>query len=99
MYNRVNQLNISIYPLSLKPPSPSSRTSQSFKLGSLCYTGASHSYLFYTWQCIYVNSALPSGPTRPFPPCIHKAILYIYIKMSLFMTLCATFFSFNFTEI
>ena len=33
------------------PPSHPSRSSQSTKLGSLCYTATSH-YLFYIWQCI-----------------------------------------------
>ena len=42
----MNQLDIDIYPLSREPPSPPpfhhSRSSQSTRLSSLCYTAASH---------------------------------------------------------
>ena len=34
-------------------------------------------YLFYTWQCIYVNSTFSIHPTLSFPHCVHKAIHYI----------------------
>ena len=58
LYNKVNQLQLHIYPLPLEPlchptryPSQPSRPSQSTKLNSLFYTAASH-YIFYIRQCI-----------------------------------------------
>ena len=58
LYNKVNQLQLHIYPLPLEPlchptryPSQPSRSSQSTKLNSLFYTAASH-YIFYIWQCV-----------------------------------------------
>ena len=57
-YNKVSQLQLHIYPLSLEPlchpttyPSWPSRSSQSTKLNFLFYTAASH-YIFYIWWCV-----------------------------------------------
>ena len=38
------------------------------------------SYLFYTWSCIYVNSALPIHLTLPFLHCVHMSIFYICVS-------------------
>ena len=40
-------------------------------------------YLFYTWQCIYVNAPLPIHPTLCFPPSppaprVHSLLLHFY---------------------
>ena len=35
--------------------------------------------VFYAWQCRYVNAALSVLPTLPFPHCVPKSNLYIYV--------------------
>ena len=59
---------LSFLTLSPSPSSHSPRSSQSTDLSSLQYTAGSHYYLFYTWQCVYVNVTLSICPTLPFPP-------------------------------
>ena len=44
------------------------------------------SYLFYTWSCIYVNSALPIHLTLPSPHCVHTSIFYICISFKVTCT-------------
>ena len=44
------------------------------------------SYLFYTQQCIYVDSNLPIYPTPPFPLGIHKFVLYVCVCFSALQT-------------
>ena len=62
---------------SLRPHSSCpSRFSQITKLGSLCYTAASH-WLFHRYLCIYVNTTFSIRPTLSFPRCVHKSFLYI----------------------
>ena len=74
LYNKVNQLFIYIYPhipslLHLPPtlPIPPSRCSQSTELISRAMQLLPTSYLFYTWQCIYVHTTLSLCPILPFP--------------------------------
>ena len=42
----------------------------------------STSYLFYIWQCIYVNATFPIRPTLSFPRHVHKSVLYICVSIS-----------------
>ena len=44
------------------------------------------SYLFYTQQCIYVNSNLPIYSTLSFPLGIHKFVLYVCVSISALQT-------------
>jgi len=66
---------------SLRPHSSCpSRFSQITKLGSLCYTAASH-WLFHRYLCIYVNTTFSIRPTLSFPRCVHKSFLYICVSI------------------
>ena len=38
------------------------------------------SFLFYTWQCIYVNASLPSHPTLAFLH-VHMPLLYVCLSI------------------
>lgn len=57
LYNKPIQFN-SVLPQS---PCQPSRSSQSVRLGSLCYL-ATFYYLFYTWSCIYDNATFSVIP-------------------------------------
>ena len=102
LYNNVNQLLVYIWPLPPEPsvhlhsPSRLSRSSQSTELSSLCYTAASHQYLFHMWWCSPSLSHLPLPllPTHLFPmsvslflPCkqfhlYHISRLCMYVLIS-----------------
>ena len=75
LYNKVNQLYIYIYPhISSLLHFPPSHTSYPTPLGHhkapSCSPCAMQqlptSYLFYIWQCIYVNAILSQCPSLPF---------------------------------
>ena len=67
------------------PPSPShlSKSSQNTELTPCVMQQLPASYLFYTWQCTYVNVTLSSRPTLSFPHCVHKFIFYVCISKEL----------------
>lgn len=61
-------------PLALgAPPSHPSQSSQCTAPSSLCRTATS-CWLFYAWQCIYVNAVLSICPTRSFTDCVPKPL-------------------------
>ena len=60
-----------------RPSSHSSRSSQSTRLSSLCYTAAS--YLLSVLNVAMYVSVLISYPTFSFPDYVHKSILYIFV--------------------
>ena len=70
LYNKVNQLYICIYISSYRLPllSPSYPPYPTPLGGheAPSYVAASH-YLFYIWQCIYVNATLSLCPSLSFP--------------------------------
>ena len=72
-----------MYALPREPPSPlpchPSRSSQSSRLGSLCYTAASHE-LSALHMIAYVNATLPIRPTLSLPRCV-KSILYVCVSI------------------
>ena len=72
--NSVNQLYV--YPLLLSLPSPPqpSRSSQSTKLSSLCYTAASHQLGVYA-KCYALNQSPSLLPC----PHVHKSILCLLL--------------------
>ena len=76
LYNKVNQLYVYIYPhisslLSLPPTLPIPPLQVVTKHGAdlpvLCSCFPLAIYLFYIWQCIYVNTTLSLRPSLPFP--------------------------------
>ena len=75
--------------LSLLPllPSLSSRLSQGTRLGSLCYTAASHC-LFYTRYCMYVTAVLSVRPTLSFPLCVHKSFSTKFTSSAFLDSIC-----------
>ena len=82
LYNEVNQLYVYLYPLPLGPPShPHHPTYLGGHRAPSCTPRAIQqfptSYLFYTWQCIYVKLNLPVCPTLPFPCCVHISALHL----------------------
>ena len=86
LYKIVNQLYVYIYPLPLGPPSHHliyhpSRSSQSTKLSSLCYTAASRQLSILYMVMYIVRATLSIHPTRCCPLCSHKPILYIGISI------------------
>ena len=57
-----------MYPFPLEPPSHPSRSSQSARLGSLCYIASSHRLaIFRTIVRIYVTATISICPTLSFP--------------------------------
>ena len=89
LYNEVNQLYVYIYPhipslLSLSPTllSHPSRSSQSIKLISLCYTAASHQLsilhlVVYIRRCYSFTSSQLPHPPHPCPQ-VHSLCLRLY---------------------
>ena len=39
------------------------------------------SYLFYTWQHIYINITLSISSPFSFPCCVHKSVLYVCVSL------------------
>ena len=68
------------------PPLPAtypSRSSQSARLGCLCYIATSHQLsLLYVIVYIYVNATFSIHLTLSFPHCVHKSILYTGVSIS-----------------
>ena len=67
LYNEVNQLCVYIYPLLLGPPSHSchpSRSSESVKLSSLCYTAASHQVFNFS-SVPFIHSVVSNSLLTP----------------------------------
>ena len=56
-----------------------SRSPESTRQSSLCYTIRSNQHLFYMQQCTYVNHNLLIHPTSFSPPGIHKFAFYICV--------------------
>ena len=82
-HNKVNQLQVYIYPLLLEPPSLSappsrpSRSSQSPELGSLFCVTASLLAVYLTHGGVYTSSYSFSLCPLCFPHCVHRSALHL----------------------
>ena len=80
MFTRIPSLLSLPFPTTSHP----SRSPQSNRLNSGCYKAASISYLFYTWECIYVNVTFSTRLTLSFP-CVHKSTSLFSKSVFLFL--------------
>ena len=74
-YIHISPPSCTSLPSSLSHPS---RWSQSTELIYMCYAAASHQVV-HIWQRIYVSATLSLHPSYPFPRCVLKSILYVYV--------------------
>ena len=83
LYNKGNQPHAYICPLlfgpSSHPPFLPSRSPQRVELGSPCCIAGSHQ-LFYTWQCVHINSNLPIHLTFSSSiPCVYIPLFSVSV--------------------
>ena len=88
LYSKMNQLYIYIYPLFFR---------FFFHIGHYrvlsrvpcAIQQVLNSYLFYIWQCVYVNPNLPIYPSPTFPPGNHKFVstsVTLFLQISSFVS-------------
>ena len=73
-------------------PLPTGRSSQSTELSCSDIQQLPTGYLFYIWQCKYVNVTLLIHRTLSFPKCVHKSVLYVCVSISVLQTGSLAFF-------
>ena len=76
LYDIMNQPYVYIYPLHPEPPLPYSSCLGHCK-APCAVLQLPTGYLFFAWQCIYVNATLSICFYFSFPPCVHESVLYV----------------------
>ena len=99
LYDKVNQLYVYIYLLTLGPlshPTPTShpsKSSQSTKLSYLCYTAASHQLsilhmVVYMCQCYSLSSSHPCPQVHSLCLCLHSCPGYHFPRFHICVYVC-----------